>query len=299
MADLTTFWHPARSFFIDDLQALGPRQIVKFVFTTKVLLGQSALEIRKIQRVCCEDVQSLGTEDGRSTPCHIFFWLRLRTVFHGVTITSTMFHGMKRINLVVPDEFHDKLMAEKPVHKMLSSFCLDLIAAELDRVAKLAPCPAQAGKPEVHVIHRDECVKITQTGVEKTSLPSTDRGEVVGKGVQRETPKKGYPEPLKPFKAAIDAYWRVKQGSKSDTAWTRLMNNLLKFLDKYGKEVVEEQLGKAESGKWKGIELSNYESMQPAKKTTEPEPKHPAYRDFTAERLEQEAAANNILKELF
>ena len=68
MADLTTFWHPARSFFIDDLQALGPRQIVKFVFATEVVLGQSALEIRKIQRVCCEDVQSLGTEDGRSTP---------------------------------------------------------------------------------------------------------------------------------------------------------------------------------------------------------------------------------------
>ena len=117
--------------------------------------------------------------------------------------------------------------------------------------------------------------------------------------MQRETPKKGYPEPLKPFKDAIDAYWRVKQGSKSDTAWNRLMNNLLKFLDKYGKDVVEEQLGRAESGKWKGIELSNYENMQPAKKAAEPETKHPAYRDFTAERLEQEAADNAILKELF
>ena len=244
-------------------------------------------------------------------------------MFHGVTITSSMFHGMKRINLVVPDEFHDKLMAEKPVHKMLSSFCLDLIAAGLHRVGTVAPCPAHAGTPEVHVIQRDECVKITQTAVEKTSLPSTDRGEVVGKGVQRETPKKGYPEPLEPFKEAIDAYWRVKKGSKSPTAWTRLMNNLLKFLDKYGKDVVEEQLGKAEQGKWNGIELSYYESMQPAKKAAEPEPKHPAYRDFTAERLKQEAAdaiqeandslptasphrlsqpeiqANKILKELF
>jgi len=220
-------------------------------------------------------------------------------VLHGGSITSSMFHGMKRINLVVPDEFHDKLMAEKPVHKMLSSFCLDLIAAELDRVAKLAPCPAHAGNKEVHVIQRDECVKITQTAVEKTSSPSFVRGEDVGKGVQRETPKKGYPEPLKPFKGAIDAYWRVKQGSKSDTAWNRLMNNLLKFLDKYGKDVVEEQLGRAESGKWKGIELSNYENMQPAKKAAEPETKHPAYRDFTAERLEQEAQENNIINELF
>ena len=33
-----------------------------------------------------------------------------------------------------------------------------------------------------------------------------------------------------------------------------------------------------------------HERLQPAKKATEPEPKHPAYRDFTAERLEQEAA---------
>ena len=209
----------------------------------------------------------------------------------------------KRINLTVPDEFHKELLAQKPAHKTLSAYCLDLIAerldSNLDSVAKLAPCPAHAGNKEVHVIQRDECVKITQTAVEKTSSPTFVRGEDVGKGVQRETPKKGYPEPLKPFKDAIDAYWRVKQGSKSDTAWNRLMNNLLKFLDKYGKEVVEEQLGRAESGKWKGIELSNYESMQPAKKAAEPETKHPAYRDFTAERLEQEAANNAILNELF
>jgi hypothetical protein len=209
----------------------------------------------------------------------------------------------KRINLTVPDEFHEELMAQKPAHKTLSAYCLDLIAtslnSNLDSTAKLAPCPAHAGNKEVHVIHRDECVKITQSGFEKITSPTFVRGEDVGKGVQRETPKKGYPEPLKPFKGAIDAYWRVKQGSKSDTAWNRLMNNLLKFLDKYGKDVVEEQLGRAESGKWKGIEISNYENMQPAKKAAEPETKHPAYRDFTAERLEQEAQENNIINGLF
>lgn len=208
----------------------------------------------------------------------------------------------KRINLTVPDEFHKELLAQKPVHKTLSAYCLDLIAERLDpnldTVAKLAPCPAHAGNTEDQSTAQ-ESIKAVQSVVEKNSSPTFVRGEVVGKGVQRGTPKKGYPQQLKPFKDAIDAYWRVKQGSKSDTAWTRLMNNLLKFLDKYGKDVVEEQLGKAESGKWKGIELSNYESMQPAKKAVEPEVKHPAYRDFTAERLEQEAATNNILKELF
>ena len=208
----------------------------------------------------------------------------------------------KRINLTVPDEFHKELLAQKPAHKTLSAYCLDLIAerldSNLDTVAKLAPCPAHAGNTEVKSTAQ-ESIKAVQSVVEKISSPTFVRGEDVGKGVQRETPKKGYPEPLKPFKDAIDAYWRVKQGSKSPTAWNRLMNNLLKFLDKYGKDVVEEQLGRAESGKWKGIELSNYENMQPAKKAAEPETKHPAYRDFTAERLEQEAADNGILKELF
>ena len=208
----------------------------------------------------------------------------------------------KRINLTVPDEFHKELLAQKPAHKTLSAYCLDLIAerldSNLDTVAKLAPCPAHAGNTEVESTAQ-ESIKAVQSVVEKISSPTFVRGEDVGKGVQRETPKKGYPEPLKPFKDAINAYWLVKQGSKSDTAWNRLMNNLLKFLDKYGKDVVEEQLGKAESGKWKGIEISNYENMQPAKKAAEPETKHPAYRDFTAERLEQEAADNAILKELF
>ena len=208
----------------------------------------------------------------------------------------------KRINLTVPDEFHKELLAQKPAHKTLSAYCLDLIAerldSNLDTVAKLAPCPAHAGNTEVESTAQ-ESIKAVQSVVEKISSPTFVCGEDVGKGVQRETPKKGYPEALKPFKDAIDAYWRVKQGSKSTTAWNRLMNNLLKFLDKYGKDVVEEQLGRAESGKWKGIELSNYENMQPAKKAAEPETKHPAYRDFTAERLEQEAANNAILKELF
>ena len=225
-------------------------------------------------------------------------------MFHGVTITSTMFHGMKRINLVVPDEFHDKLMAEKPVHKMLSSFCLDLIAAELDRVAKLAPCPAHAGNSEVHVIQRDECVRITPTAVEKTSLPSIDVGEDVGKGVQRETPKKPLnkeiPSELMMHHDLIDTFWRVKKGSKSQTAWNLLMTELKKIKAAYDDDRLQEQLELGVNGLWTGITLRNMQRFeQPAKKAAEPELKHPAYRDFTAERLEAEAAAQNILDELF
>ena len=80
----------------------------------------------------------------------------------------------------------------------------------------------------------------------------------------------------------------MKQRSKSETAWNRLINKLMKFLEKYVKDVVEEQLGKAESVKWKALEISNYENMQPAKKQGEMPAKHPASRDWTAERLQRE-----------
>ena len=214
-------------------------------------------------------------------------------MFHGVTITSTMFHGMKRINLCVPDEFHKKILSQKPVHQMLSSFCLDLIACALDEGGYARAPQRDSGREAV------ETAVVSKTAVSSNLSSPLDHGLGVGRGVQGGTPRKGYPEPLKPFKDAIDAYWRVKQGSKSDTAWNRLMNNLLKFLDKYGKDVVEEQLGRAESGKWKGIELSNYENMQPAKKAAEPEPKHPASRVFTAKDGFAEPANNDILNNLF
>ena len=214
----------------------------------------------------------------------------------------------KRINLTVPDEFHEKLLAEKPVHKTLAAYCLDLIAesldSNLDTVAKLAPCPAHAGNSEVHVIQRDECVRITPTAVEKTSLPSIDVGEDVGKGVQRETPKKPLnkeiPSELMMHHDLIDTFWRVKKGSKSQTAWNLLMTELKKIKAAYDDDRLQEQLELGVNGLWTGITLRNMQRFeQPSKKAPEPEPKHPAYRDFTAERLEQEAATNNILKELF
>ena len=214
----------------------------------------------------------------------------------------------KRINLTVPDEFHEELMAQKPVHKTLSAYCLDLIATSLnsnvDRVAKLAPCPAHAGNKEVHVIQRDECVKITQTAVEKTSLPSIDVGEDVGKGVQGGTPKKplvkDIPQELLQHHELIDQFWRVKKGSKSQTAWNLLMTELKKIKSAYNDDRLQEQLELAVNGLWAGITLRNMQRFEtPTQKAAEPEIKHPAYRDFTAERLEQEAQENNIINGLF
>ena len=189
----------------------------------------------------------------------------------------------------------------------------------------VAPCPAGAGDSEVHVIQRDECVKITQTAVEKTSLPSVGVGVGVGReceggleeGEKSWTPRQ-YKQHLPSIKRSkvttdrqirenlnkhaelINAFWKIKKGSKSDNAWALLQTELTKIQEVFDDDRVEEQLQLAINGLWKGITLRNMQRFEePSKKATEPEPKHPAYRDFTAERLEREAATNNILKELF
>ena len=95
---------------------------------------------------------------------------------------------------------------------------------------------------------------------------------------------------LTKFESLILEFWRVKKGSKGETAWKRLQGQLERFLDTYGESVVHDQLELAINGKWAGIEFSRYEQFKPAKKPwqQEPEMKHPAHRDFTAERIAAE-----------
>ena len=59
----------------------------------------------------------------------------------------------------------------------------------------------------------------------------------------------------------IREFWRIKGGSKSDTAWKLLMTELGKIQDSYGDKDLREQLELGINGKWKGITLRNYENF--------------------------------------
>ena len=80
----------------------------------------------------------------------------------------------------------------------------------------------------------------------------------------------------------IEEFWKVKKGSKGETAWKLLNAELTKLQAKYGDAVVEEQLQLAINGKWAGIRLSNYEQFKAPKGNApaQPEFKHPAARVF-------------------
>jgi hypothetical protein len=61
----------------------------------------------------------------------------------------------------------------------------------------------------------------------------------------------------------IREFWKVKKGSKGETAWKLLSTELRNLQQRYGDPVVEEQLKLAINGKWAGVRLSNYEQYKP------------------------------------
>ena len=82
----------------------------------------------------------------------------------------------------------------------------------------------------------------------------------------------------------IDEFWRVKKGSKSQTAWNILMTELKKIQAAYDDERLEEQLGLAINGLWNSVTLRNLQRFEtPKEKAAKEELKHPASRVFTAE----------------
>ena len=104
---------------------------------------------------------------------------------------------------------------------------------------------------------------------------------------------------LERHKELIEEFWRIKKGSKGETAWKLLQTELGKICDKYGNDVLAEQLQLAINGKWAGVTLRNYEQFKPKTQQTQAEMKHPASRVFTAKDGFAEPANNDVLKELF
>ena len=100
------------------------------------------------------------------------------------------------------------------------------------------------------------------------------------------------PEKLEPYGELIKEFWKIKKGSKGQTAWTRLMGQLTKLLDRYGDTVTRDQLELAINGKWSGIEVSRYEQFLP--KGTAPKREKP--KELTQE--ERDARHMEHLKKL-
>ena len=100
---------------------------------------------------------------------------------------------------------------------------------------------------------------------------------------QKEKQEKNIPNDLKDFQTLIDDFWKVKKGSKSIQAWKLQITEYRKFIDKYGEQVLRDQLEAGIlAGTWKGLKMSHYEEQMKRVKRFDKEPEkeviHPAQR---------------------
>jgi len=131
-------------------------------------------------------------------------------------------------------------------------------------------------------IHKDN--KFENKKLDNKSLDKElERKEQKEKINKKEKQEKNIPDDLLHFQTLIDDFWKVKKGSKSIQAWKLQITEYRKFIDKYGEQVLRDQLEAGIlAGTWKGLKMSHYEEQLKRVKRFDKEPEkeviHPAQR---------------------
>ena len=232
----------------------------------------------------------------------------------------------QRINIYLEDELASELRNKKPKFLSLSAYCAFLLAETLDKDAKISAYHVGAGERklsnEAEVQTSIQSLKstsnissISASEKEKISPPLNRLGDGVGREsegtprkIQQEINsiakrKKIAPEKLKPYWDKIEAFWRVKKGTKNLQAYALQITELEKILEDLGKDVLIEQLDLAcMAGTWKQINYRRTVQYMEKEKKSKPEPemKHPAYKVHTAKDLgyDNGPTKNPILKDI-
>ena len=193
---------------------------------------------------------------------------------------------MPELRIIIPDELERKISAAQPEYLDRKGFICLVLDNALDNALKMLVSPAAGntyGVDHKPPLQFPPDLEVTNSPASTEAVPSKKSNSFETLSL---TP------PLEKFEKLIREFFRLKKGSKSKTAWAHLMGGLIKIQDKYGDAVVEEQLMAAINGRWAGITLKNYEEFGIPKPKPqwqqEPEMKHPAHRDFTAERIAAE-----------
>jgi predicted CopG family antitoxin len=214
---------------------------------------------------------------------------------------------MKRITITISEETEAKLKKKKPTFLSLSKFINMILESSLDNLDSLVRLPAyRVGAEDISTkLDTNISTPINEDKVhfESSNFSSKEKNlknsiAVLGEDVGRESEgnpkkrpyvinsiisrKKYNPERLRPYFDKIEAFWRVKQGTKNLQAYSLQMTELLKILDNLGEKVLIEQLDQAcLSGTWKQINYNRTVKFLDKKEEVK-QTKHPNSRVFTA-----------------
>ena len=240
---------------------------------------------------------------------------------------------ISQLNVRIGQEEHDHLEAlafqtegiltKAGVVRLLIRHAMEVGWDPLDRVRKLPAYRVGAGNQVGHPQAQLEPLNAADAqdasaacqvlgSSEEDFIPSEREfgfGEGVGKeseGTPRKPPvAKDIPDGLSQHSDLILEFWRVKKGSRGQTAWKLLITELTKLQERHGHAVVKEQLELGINAKWYGVVAARYEQFRAPKagRPAEPEvvPKHPASRLFRNGRFvdEEEPVTNPLLADAF
>ena len=144
----------------------------------------------------------------------------------------------------------DKIVAIKPKYVTTNGFIHMLLEdAYNDRVNK-----------KVNLTNNVDYIHINNKELKVEELERKEQKEKINK---KEKQEKIIPEDLQDLQTLIDDFWKVKKGSKSIQAWKQQITEYRKFIDKYGEQVLRDQLEAGIlAGTWKGCTIKNYESIR-------------------------------------
>jgi hypothetical protein len=207
------------------------------------------------------------------------------------------------VKVTLPDIVAEMLEDQRPRSLPTATFCAFLIEQGLDASLPTRMITGKGGRGVGASEPQASNSQQPQTQeTESSYLPSSNEEE--RKELKRRAPKQvsdaprkrfifSVPDDLCDYKADLLAYWREdKGGKKSEAAARTLIKGCRDIRDRYGDKVLKDQIELARGYGWENITLRNYEAHGlPKGKGGAPaqaEFKHPASRDFTAERLERE-----------
>ena len=207
---------------------------------------------------------------------------------------------MKRITVTISEVTEAKLKEKKPNYLSLSKYINMILESSLDNLDSLVRLPAYRVGAEESSTNKDN-VHFESSNFSSKEKNLKNSIAVLGEDVGRESEgnpkkrpyvinsiisrKKYNPERLRPYFDKIEAFWRVKQGTKNLQAYALQMTELLKILDNLGEKVLIEQLDQAcLSGTWKQINYNRTVKFLDKKEEVK-QTKHPAHKVFKASDL--------------
>ena len=193
-------------------------------------------------------------------------------------------------------------MSLKPEHKTGTDFLEDLIVKGINAgVADLTLPPLQS--PHTLTNENKHSVEVERVRDREGLDGCREASGYIGRERERENKRYVFevPASLDWCKDQVEIYWKeAKVGKKTKHAAALLFTELQKIKATYGEEIVLEQIALATANNWKSITAVNYERMSLPKAKNygkEPEPKHPAYKEWTNPYLDEETK-NDLVKEL-